>query len=177
LIGRFEGSADGLRTESEDVWAGTLWNAGLVPLQWGVVIGASLAAAFTDLRSRLIPNVLTMPLFAAGVVTAFVIGGLPGLADAVAASLVLTLPYLLLYAYAAGGAGDAKMMAALGAWLGVVNGLVALVTVSLAGVVLACAWIWAHRGTSVRDMPAMPYGVAICLGVSLAGVGTVLWRL
>ena len=46
------------------MWALALWDSGIVPLQWGVVIGASLAAAFSDLRTRRIPNALTLPLCA-----------------------------------------------------------------------------------------------------------------
>ena len=40
----------------------------MVLLQWGVVIGASLAAAIFDLRERRIPNMLCGPLFIAGLI-------------------------------------------------------------------------------------------------------------
>ena len=65
--------------------------------------------------------------------------GLAGLAESVTASLVLALPYVLLFVFAGGGAGDAKLMAALGAWMGFVDGLVVLFCVALAGVLCAIA--------------------------------------
>jgi hypothetical protein len=44
---------------------------------------------------------------------------------------------VFLFVFADGGAGDAKLMGALGAWLGVVEGLVALLAVVVAGAVCA----------------------------------------
>jgi len=43
----------------------------------------------------------------------------------------------VLFIFAGGGAGDAKLMAAIGAWLGLPSGIVALVAISI------CAIIWA----------------------------------
>ncbi|MBM4028430.1 MAG: prepilin peptidase [Planctomycetes bacterium] len=83
-------------------------------VQWGVVLGASLAAALTDLRNRRIPNRLTMPLALVGLAVAFYGGGWANLGAAGAAYLVLALPYILLFLLAGGGAGDAKMMGATG---------------------------------------------------------------
>jgi len=159
------------------VWTSTLWTEGLVPLQWAVVIGASLAAAVSDARRRRIPNLLTLPMLLVGMVAALAFGGLRGLADAGAAGVLLALPYLLLYAAGHGGAGDVKLMAAVGAWLGLVNGIVVLFAVALAGVALAIVWIIAHRRVSLTEMPAMPFGVAICLGICIAAPCVVIWRL
>ena len=105
---------------------------------WFVVLAAALVAAAIDLRSRRIPNALTLPVLAAGLLHAALVRGLPGLVDAGLASLLLAAPYLLLFAFAGGGAGDVKLMAAVGAWLGLAHGLLALVCVSLAGVLVAC---------------------------------------
>ena len=119
------------------VWMTTLWDQPAAIAQWGVVIGASLVAAAIDLRTHRIPNALTGPVFFAGLAWATWVGGLVGLADSVAACLVLALPYVFLFIFAGGGAGDAKMMGAIGAWLGLINGLVVLGAVALAGVVIA----------------------------------------
>lgn len=181
----------------------TLWHHGHALLQWGVVCGASLAAALDDIRRRKIPNLLTMPLWAAGLAAAWATAGPAGLADAFVASVVLALPYVLLHVLARGGAGDAKMMAGVGAWLGVINGLAALAAVSLAGVVLAIAYAALKRQASAslrqaRDialalpgrllagwqLPAvadgkslrMPYAVAICLGCFVAAAAVAAWR-
>ena len=46
---------------------------------------------------------------------------------------MLALPFVVLFVLASGGAGDAKMMGAIGTWLGVKGGAIALIAVLLAG--------------------------------------------
>ena len=101
--------------------------------QWGVVIGASLLAAVSDLRQRRIPNALTFPLFVAGLIWAAWQGGLTGAAEALGAGVFVALPFVLLFLFAGGGAGDAKLMGAIGAWLGLRQGLTALFCVAIVG--------------------------------------------
>ncbi len=127
------------------MWWHSLWDEGLHPLQWGAVLAGTLIAALTDIRTRRIPNTLTLPLLALGLMWAGWTGGRAGLADAATACLLLALPCLIMYLFAGGGAGDAKLMAALGAWLGVVHGLIVLVAVTLAGMVIAIGWAAARR--------------------------------
>ncbi len=127
------------------MWTLTPWEHTIEPMQWAVVIGAALFAAASDLRTRRIPNLLTGPLFAAGLLWATWNHGLAGLGDAVIASVLLAGPYVLLFAFAGGGAGDAKLMGAIGAWLGVMAGLMVLVSVLLAGVILAVGFALAKR--------------------------------
>ena len=119
------------------MWAMTLWDSATPWFQWGVVVGVSVFAAVWDLRWRRIPNRLTGPVLFVGLAVAMAIGGPVGLADAAAACLMMAAPFVVLFAVGGGGAGDAKLMGALGAWLGVVNGAVVLLGVVLAGVVLA----------------------------------------
>jgi Flp pilus assembly protein protease CpaA len=107
--------------------------------QWGVVIGASLFAAGFDLRQGRIPNALTFPLLAIGFVLVTWHGGLTALAEAAGACVLMALPYVLLFIFVGGGAGDAKLMGAIGAWLGLRHGLIALVCVIMAGGGLAVA--------------------------------------
>ena len=109
-------------------------------VQWGVVIGASLAAAWWDMRTRRIPNGLTAPLLLSGIAWHAWLGGLPGVADSLLGCFVASLPFLVLFLYAGGGAGDAKMMGALGAWLGLAQGVIALVAVVCAGAVLGLGY-------------------------------------
>jgi prepilin peptidase CpaA len=118
--------------------------------QWGVVLGASLAAAILDIRSRRIPNVLTGPLVVTGLLYGLFCAGLGGLGQAAAACLVVALPYVLLFVFAGGGAGDAKMMGALGAWLGVPAGVVVLVAVAATGGVLGLLNLAARRQLVAR---------------------------
>jgi Flp pilus assembly protein protease CpaA len=170
-----------------------LWDNGQMPVQWSVVIGASLVAAFWDVRTGRIPNVLTAPLWLAGMVYAAAVAGLPGLADACLASILLATPYIWLFAFAGGGGGDAKLMAAVGSWLGLVQGTVALFFVAMAGVVISVAALVAHRIRQGRvahlgDKGGLvqpgnmrnreiPYGLAILTGVLVAATGVTLWRM
>ena len=107
--------------------------------QWGVVIGASLLAAVGDLKERRIPNALTFPVFVVGLIWATWFGGISGLAEAAGACALLALPYIILFLFFGGGAGDAKLMGAIGAWLGLRYGLTVLACVAIAGGVFAIA--------------------------------------
>lgn len=119
------------------MWATTLWDHGAAPLQWGVAMGAALVGALCDVVARRVPNVLTVPVLATGLGWAAWIGGASGLLDSAVACIMLSAPFVLLFALASGGAGDAKLMGALGAWLGLVNGAAALGCVAVAGVGMA----------------------------------------
>lgn len=107
-----------------------------------------LAAAWLDLRSRRIPNVLVFPGAVAGVMSNALLpqemGGL-GVFDSLGGlgvGLLLLLPLYLLRAMAA---GDVKLMAMTGAFLGVRGITCALLYVLLAGGVLALGAAW-HQG-------------------------------
>jgi len=127
------------------VWLSILWDQGTPPLQWGIVIGASLVAAISDIRARKIPNVLTVPVFLGGLGWATYAGGQAGLMDSIVGCLSAALPFVVLFVFAGGGAGDAKLMGALGAWLGTINGLFALGAVLLAGGVMAIVFALAKK--------------------------------
>lgn len=141
-------------------WMTVLWQQGLPPIQWGAVLGASLVAAVTDIAYRRIGNWLTGPLLVGGLLFSGLIAGWPGLADASCAMVLLALPYVLLFVWAGGGAGDAKLMAALGAWLGLVNGLAVLVAVSMTGILLALLFALARRrlGAVLRMLATLVIG-------------------
>jgi prepilin peptidase CpaA len=152
------------------MWSTTLYEHPLPVLQWGAVLGASLVAAFTDLRSRRIPNVLTGTTLLAGLVGAVWVGGGAGLLDSLASTLLLAAPFILLFAFAHGGAGDAKLMGAIGAWLGIVQGVAVLLSVCLCGMLLAIAYA-AFRG-KLGAVVANLSGTARGLLQPIFGVGT-----
>ena len=80
-----------------------------------------------------------------GMARATWLAGMSGLLGALEVSVLLALPYLALYFLAQGGAGDAKLMAALGAWLSPEEAVMVFCCVALTGMVLAILRIAAHR--------------------------------
>ena len=117
-------------------------------LQWGVVIGASTAAAVWDVWQHRIPNLLVGSLFICGLMWSVWIGGWAGAGESLVACVIMAAPYVFLFLVAGGGAGDAKMMGAIGVWLGLINGLATLVCVSLAGVVIGVVFLIRRRGVA-----------------------------
>jgi prepilin peptidase CpaA len=131
---------------------------------------ASLIAALTDLRKFKVHNVLTLPLLLSGLVYHSVVAGLSdagwtaGLLNSLLGVLSGAGILLLCYLIGGMGAGDVKLMAALGAWLGVPFTFYVFVASSLAAglyavvLIVACGrlretWvnlqiIW-HRVTAV----------------------------
>ncbi len=114
-------------------------------IEWGVVLAVTLVAAMLDASSRRVPNALTGPAWLLGLAWAAGTGGIGHLGDALAASVILAIPYVLLFLFAGGGAGDAKLMGAVGAWLGISQGVVALLAIALSGALLAVAYALYHQ--------------------------------
>lgn len=108
-----------------------------------VALAATLAmlaiAVWTDLRQRRIPNRLVLAGLGVALALSVAPGGI-GLRSALlgmAAGLVLLLPMHLLGVM---GAGDVKLMAAVGAFVGLQAVLMVVLITVLAGGVLSVAW-------------------------------------
>jgi prepilin peptidase CpaA len=120
--------------------ADEIWQYQPPVVMWVAVLAAAGVATIWDLRTRRVPNWLTGPLFVTGLVVAVLSGGVAGVVSATIAALLLAGPYVVLFILARGGAGDAKLMGAAGACLGLQHGVVALLAVALAGVVLGAVY-------------------------------------
>jgi prepilin peptidase CpaA len=160
----------------------------------------AVIAAWTDFRSRRIPNWLTVPGLLIGVGMNVALGGWGGLKNSLvgaAVGLALLLPFVLLRSL---GAGDWKLAGALGAFTG--PGLLVdllLGSVFVAGVMAVALVVYKGRtrqtignighilislvtfrlpGTQVSldnpDSLKVPYGVALAFTVVLYGI---LWKL
>jgi prepilin peptidase CpaA len=117
-----------------------------------------LTAAAWDIRARRIPNALTLAAVLAGLAGNGWRGGWPGLAWS-GEGLALAAPLLLPYAVRALGAGDVKLLGAVGALMGPVFLLWTLLGTALAGGLLALAWAASRRalGGTVRNALIVPY--------------------
>jgi len=141
-------------------------------LAWllGGVLAVSLSISLvTDLRSRRIPNVVTLPAFAAALLLRLLLGGWDAAADGLLGALVAFAPFFLL-AWAGGmGMGDVKLVTVVGACVGAERAVWALLCIALVGGlqgIAALLWRGRMRGVTV------PYGVAIALGTAWA----LAWR-
>ncbi len=97
-------------------------------------------ATFTDLRSRRIPNWLVFPFLLAGFVVSGALHGWAGIRHSLAGMALGALLFGVLCALGGMGMGDVKLVAAIGAWIGSAQLLIALVLTAMAGGILAICW-------------------------------------
>ncbi len=100
-----------------------------------------IEAAIIDGRSLRVPNWLTYHFLILGLLFAFARGGSALLLTAIAGAGVGLLTLLPLYSIGGMGAGDVKLMAGLGAWIGPWFTLWAFVSSALMGSLMAVAMI------------------------------------
>jgi len=159
----------------------------------------TLWIAWGDLRTRRIPNYLTLGTAVAGLAYNFMGHGLPGLADGILGMFLGCAFLILPYLWGGMGAGDVKALAALGAWLGpqltvflfcymgIAGGVIALGYLAWQGILwqkIQEGWVFLLNLILCRpDGPprppspsqlteGIPYGVAIAVGmVVLTGAG------
>ncbi|MEW5796520.1 MAG: A24 family peptidase [Candidatus Zixiibacteriota bacterium] len=154
-----------------------------------VVIALIAIAAYTDWRWRIIKNVFTLPAIAMGLLLQGLSNGWPGLIAGLLGLGVGAGLMMIPYFFGQMGAGDVKLMAALGALLGAFAALNVFLYTTLAGGILAMGialyhkegfntlrrtWHLAKGLFIFRTLPAsepepkkgitMPYGVAIAVG-------------
>jgi prepilin peptidase CpaA len=104
----------------------------------------AVAGAILDVRSRRIPNWLTyLGLFSGLAVRLFLLGW-PGLKAGLVASLAAGGALFVLFVIGGMGAGDVKMMAAVGAWAGTAQMLTIFFVSAIAGGLLAVGMMLFH---------------------------------
>lgn len=163
-----------------------------VAVVWIVTL-VLLEAAVIDGRQLRVPNWLTYHFAAAGLLYAAWMGGSSGFSWSLAGAGVGLLTLLPLYAIGGMGAGDVKLMAGMGAWIGPIHTFWAFVGTAIAGGLIAVAMVVAsgelikhlamfqtigHEIISVRDpvmlaeraaerkksMMLLPYAIPIAVG-------------
>lgn len=162
--------------------------------QIAVTLGALVLvgwAAREDLIRNRIPNALTAAGAVSGAVLAYIAAGKSGLTDALGGALVGLIIFLPFYLLRGMGAGDVKLMAAAGAFVGTGGAFWAAAWALLAGGALAFViiawrffaqqrtWQWASTADASRSVrlarmfsiarkERFPYAVPIGVGVLAA---------
>ena len=141
-----------------------------------LLILALLYLAYVDWRTFRLPNAITFPLIIFGIsfnwisdlrfasLTFAALGAILGYGSI----WVLNVGYRLLKHRNGIGMGDAKLLAALGAWLGWSAIPSILLAASIAGIVGGIAWLW-WRGYQLQQ--AFPFGPFLVI----AGIIELLW--
>jgi prepilin peptidase CpaA len=109
----------------------------------GALLCSGIGSLF-DIRERRIPNRLTGPAIAAGLTLHTAIGGWSGFADSASAGLIAGVIFLIFFLAGGMGAGDVKLMAAVGCIVGLSPLSLVVVSIAIAGGVAALAVSLAH---------------------------------
>jgi len=164
---------------------------GMHSFAWWPTLAVVGVATLTDLRSRRIPNWLVLPFLVAGVAVSGLLHGWHGVWMSLAGIALALGTFGVLFFMGGMGAGDVKLCAAIGAWIGPWQLLIALVITGLVGGVMALAWAvwggflkdlfantgnlifgWKQRGTlddpKSQARRRLPYAPAIAIGTVIS---------
>ncbi|MDI7258521.1 MAG: A24 family peptidase [Thermodesulfobacteriota bacterium] len=157
-----------------------------------------IIAVYTDIKHKKLPNYLTFPAMFIGLVCHLLSGGLSGLFFSITGLLLGIALLFLLYIIGGTGAGDVKLMGAVGALLGPKGVFIAFLATSIVGGIYAIGLLafhgylkealkryWAILKTFIftnkfiyippskrEQKPKLCYGVAIALGTIIS---IVIW--
>lgn len=161
------------------LWAGCAWRWGITPegLCWALFFSALLGLAIMDGQTTLLPDALTQPLLWLGLIasasgwvalppTQAVWGAVAGYASLW--SVATAFEYLK--GKQGMGAGDFKLLAALGAWLGPLALIPLVMLASTSGAMVGLALIWRRQLRADAYLPFGPFLAAA--GAVMAFVGT-----
>lgn len=134
-------------------------------------------ALYTDLRKRIIPNWLTFGGAGIGILIHIYETGWTGMGVA-ASGFFLGIAFLIIPFMMGGiGAGDVKLMGAIGALMGIHFVFYTMLWTAIAGGVISVIYIMIKRGWfswniySAKGL-VFPYGVAIFIGAALEWIRT-----
>ncbi len=163
--------------------------------------GIATLGAVTDVRHKRIPNWLTYSGMVAGLAVRLALLGWLGLRGGLAGMFLAGGIFFVLFVLGGVGGGDVKLVAAVGAWAGVVQVGIVLLVSALAGGILEVGYmvfprqvretlrntaelvrhhlasgLQPHPVLNVREQGAIriPYGLAVAIG-TLYCVGNAFW--
>ena len=113
-----------------------------------------LIACIRDVRTRRIPNVLTFGAMVTAILFRGVTGGWDGLTSSVIGWALGAVLFFPIFALRGMGAGDVKLLAAVGAWLGPSDVVRVALATAVAGGILAVAVALLHGylSTALRNL-------------------------
>ncbi len=121
-------------------------------IAFSVAATVALVAAMIDLRRFRVPNALTFPLGLSGLLFHATVSGTSGLQYSFGGITVGLVALVLFYILGVMGAGDVKLLAAIGAWIGAQNVLyVFCVAGIVSGIHSLVALAWQRR---LHEVPA-----------------------
>lgn len=152
-----------------------------------------ILAAWIDGRELKVPNWITFPMILSGLVYSTCVGGAGGLGAGLLGMSVGLLTLLPLYSVGGMGAGDVKLMAGIGAWLGWEITLAAFCVSTVVGALMAVLMVLCKKNLThhyenfllilsewmvIKNpfelsriaaerkprMLLLPYGIPICIG-------------
>jgi prepilin peptidase CpaA len=158
-----------------------------------LVCALLVVAAYIDGKQLRVPNWLTFPMVFSGLIYSAWVGGWAGLGDGLLGMVVGLACLLPLYAVGGMGAGDVKLLAGVGAWMGVSTTFYAFCVSTVVGAVMAVLMVLYRRNVSKHysqlllilsewmtiknpkelsriaadrkpTMLLLPYGIPICIG-------------
>jgi prepilin peptidase CpaA len=116
------------------------------PVPIVVVLIAALITTVTDLWKFKVYNVVTVPLLVSGLIYHSLVGGMGGFQGSLLGALFGFAVLLAFYVMGGMGAGDVKLMAAIGAWLGLPTTFHLFIASSLAAGVYSVILVVVGRG-------------------------------
>lgn len=152
-----------------------------------------IVAAWIDGKDLKVPNYITLPMILTGIIYQTAVGGFSGMGAGLLGMCVGLMCLLPLYAVGGMGAGDVKLMAGIGAWVGwqitaysfavsvVVGAFMAVVMVAVSGdwtkhykqfLLILSEWSIIKNPYELSEIAAerkarmylLPYGIPICIG-------------
>jgi len=108
----------------------------------------AVVGAVWDVKTRRIPNFLTLPAFVLGLLLHLVIGGWKQMLYALFAGFVCGVIFLIFYIAGGMGAGDVKLMTAVGCIAGGAHGVYFLPVASIMVLTAICSPTTSARGYS-----------------------------
>ena len=129
---------------------------------------------YTDMKSMLLYDKVTLLLAAVGVVRAFFEHQL---LEALCGAEVLLVIMLFLYFASRGGMGegDVKLAPALGIWLGLEQGLLCLLLAFVSGGIVGALMLLCRRGKLKQAIPFGPFLCAAAVAAYFCGKEIITW--